>query len=144
MKTKEPILLNSKNYKSYLPLDIVAFSWAFGGAMGDAGGVNIVCKDGESYYFNWAHGDMSEDMIYEVLPVIAKCELPIVGETDRVPEGWHHISLGCGNNLIIKEEYVEPLKLAWESFSKTVEQGRLVILYNVWQQLITEIVSYEN
>lgn len=29
-KTREPIRLNSKNYKSYLPLDIVAFSWAFG------------------------------------------------------------------------------------------------------------------
>jgi len=141
MKTKEPILLNSKNYKSYLPLDIVAFSWAFGGAMGDAGGVNIVCRNGESYYFNWARGDMSEDMIYEILPVITKCELPVVGETDKVPKGWHHISLGAGNNLIIKEEYVEPLRLAWESFSKTVEQGRLVILYNVWQQLITDIVK---
>lgn len=137
----EPILLRSSNYKSFMPLDIVAFSWAFGGAMGDAGGVNIVCKDGESYYFNWAHGDMSEDMIYEVLPVIAKCELPIVGETDRVPEGWHHISLGAGNNLIIKEEYVEPLRLAWKKFCKTIEQGRYIILYNVWQQLIMDIVK---
>ena len=141
MKTKEPIRLNNKNYKSYLPLDIVAFSWAFGGAMGDAGGVIIVCRNGESYYFNWASGDVSENMIYEILPVITKCELPIVGETDIVPEGWHHISLGAGNNLIIKEEYVEPLRLAWKKFCKTIEQGRYIILYNVWQQLIMDIVK---
>lgn len=80
-------------------------------------------------------------MIYEILPVITKCELPIVGETDKVPEGWHHISLGAGNNLIIKEEYVEPLRLAWKKFSKMIEQGRYIILYNVWQQLITDIVK---
>jgi hypothetical protein len=141
METIKPILLDSKNYKSYLPLDKVAFSWAFGGAMGDAGGVNIVCGNGESYYFNWAHGDLSEGNIHEILPEITECKLPVIGETNKVPEGWHHISLGFGNNLLIKEEYIEPLKLAWKQFTQSLKKDEYVILYNVWQQLVTDIVK---
>ena len=33
----EFIELSKENYKDYLPLDIAAFSFAFAGAMGDAG-----------------------------------------------------------------------------------------------------------
>lgn len=42
----EFIELSKENYKDYLPLDIAAFSFAFAGAMGDAGGVVIITTSG--------------------------------------------------------------------------------------------------
>ena len=107
MKRTDQILLDSKNYKALLPLDIVAFSWAYGGAMGDAGGVDIVTMSGTQYYFNWAHGDLTEAQIEEILPVISQCQLPIAGDTDKVPNGW-----------------------------RQTEEGKYRILYNSWIQLL--------
>ena len=135
MKRTDQILLDSKNYKALLPLDIVAFSWAYGGAMGGAGGVDIVTTSGTQYYFNWAHGDLTEAQIEEILPVISQCQLPIAGDTDKVPDGWRHIYLGGGNNLIIKKQYAESLLKAWKDFSQT-EEGKYRILYNSWIQLL--------
>ena len=90
---------------------------------------------GTQYYFNWAHGDLTEAQIEEILPVISQCQLPIAGDTDKVPNGWHHIYLGGGNNLIIKKQYAESLLKAWKDFSQT-EEGKYRILYNSWIQLL--------
>ena len=136
----EPIILSSTNYQTYLPIDIVAFSWAFGGAMGDPGGVNIMSAYGKWFYFNWAFGDLTEAQVDEILPIISKCQLPMYGDTDKVPDGWKHIYLGCGNNLLLKVQYVDLLSNSWEEFSKT-EEGKGRILYSSWLKLMFEIVT---
>lgn len=40
-----PIELNGNNYSEFTPLDIVAFSYAAPGAMGERGGIKIVTRD---------------------------------------------------------------------------------------------------
>ena len=136
----EFIELSKENYKDYLPLDIAAFSFAFAGAMGDAGGVVIITTSGQLYYFNYAYQDFSKDDVDAILPILAQCELPIFGETDRVPEGWRHISLGAGNNLLMQNQYVEPFFKMHKEYAKTVDEidG---CLYRSWLKIMVEIVK---
>ena len=116
------IELSQENYKDYLPLDIAAFSFAFAGAMGDAGGVVIITTDGQLYYFNYVYQEFSKDDVDAILPILSQCDLPIFGETDRVPGGWRHISLGAGNNLLMQNQYVEPFFKMHKEYAKTVDE----------------------
>jgi hypothetical protein len=136
----EFIELLKENYKDYLPLDIAAFSFAFAGAMGDAGGVVIITTDGQVYYFNYVEQDFSGDDVDAILPILAQCDLPIFGDTDRVPEGWRHISLGAGNNLLMQNQYVELFFKMHEEYEKTVDEidG---CLYRSWLKIMLEIVK---
>ena len=45
------IEINSENYKDYLHLDIIAFSFAGEGAQGEGGGLWMVTSDGKPYCF---------------------------------------------------------------------------------------------
>jgi hypothetical protein len=136
----EFIELSKENYKDYLPLDIAAFSFAFAGAMGDAGGVVIITTDGQLYYFNYVYQDFSKDDVDAILPILSQCELPIFGETDRVPEGWRHISLGAGNNLLMQNQYVDSFFKMHEEYAKTVDEidG---CLYRSWLKIMVEVVK---
>ena len=136
----EFIELSKENYKDYLPLDIAAFSYAFAGAMGDAGGVVIITTDGQLYYFNYVYQDFSKDDVDAILPILSQCELPIFGETDRVPEGWRHISLGADNNLLMQNQYVELFFKMHEEYAKIVDEidG---CLYRSWLKIMVEIVK---
>jgi hypothetical protein len=134
------IELSQENYKDYLPLDIAAFSFAFAGAMGDVGGVVIITTDGQLYYFNYVYQEFSKDDVNAILPILSQCDLPIFGETDRVPEGWRHISLGAGNNLLMQNQYVESFFKMHEEYAKTVDEidG---CLYRSWLKIMVEIVK---
>jgi hypothetical protein len=136
----EFIELSKENYKDYLPLDIAAFSFAFAGAMGDAGGVVIITTSGQLYYFNYAYQDFSGDDVDAILPILAQCKLPIFGETDRVPEGWRHISLGAGNNLLIQNQYVKPFFKMHKEYAKTVDEidG---CLYRSWLKIMVKLLK---
>ena len=136
----EFIELSKENYKDYLPLDIAAFSFAFAGAMGDAGGVVIITTDGQLYYFNYARQKFTGLEIDAILPILSQCDLPIFGETDRVPEGWRHISLGAGNNLLMQNQYVEPFFKMHKEYAKTVDEidG---CLYRSWLKIMVKIVK---
>lgn len=128
------IELTSKNYRSFLPLEIVAFSYASSGAMGDAGGVVIVTTDCCIYYFNYVWGDIDEKQMEEILPIT------IPADIDSLPDEWYHMYLGCGNNLFVKQEYAERLRLAWQKYEQTLE-GRHSSLYNAWPQLVTDLLK---
>ena len=129
----ETIELTLKNYHSLLPLKIVAFSYASPGAMGDAGGVDIVTTDSCVYYLNYVWGDIDEKQIEEILPIT----MPV--DIDKIPDEWFHIYLGCGNDLFVKQEYVEPLRLAWNEYEQT-PQGHHGSFYNAWQKLLTNLL----
>ena len=49
--------IDNNNYLSYTHLNIVAFSFAHGGAMGDPGGIIIIDAEGQTYHANYAYGD---------------------------------------------------------------------------------------
>lgn len=134
------IELNSQNYRDYLPLDIAAFDFAFAGAMGDPGGVNIITRNSDKYYFNYKEGDLEWSQVIEIIPVISQSHLPVFGNTEDVPAGWCHISLDMGNNLLIKEEYVKPLNREWDKYLKTTKE-EYPLLYGVWQEFMLKILK---
>lgn len=49
------IEINSENYKDYLHLDIIAFSFAGEGAQGEGGGLCMVTSDGKLYHTNFVY-----------------------------------------------------------------------------------------
>lgn len=134
------IELNSQNYRDYLPLDIAAFDFAFAGAMGDPGGVNIITRNSDKYYFNYKEGDLEWSQVIEIIPVISQSHLPVFGNTEDVPAGWYHISLDMGNNLLIKEEYVKPFNREWDKYLKTTKE-EYPLLYGVWQEFMLKILK---
>lgn len=52
MEREDFIKIDEKSYKDYLNLDIVAFSLAYGGAMGSPGKILVVTKDANIYSMN--------------------------------------------------------------------------------------------
>lgn len=137
----EPIVLNLDNYIQYLPLDIAAFSYAFGGACGDGGGVKIVTTDGKVYYFNRLRGDLEDTEISRLIPFLVDCHFNLVGSSDNMPKGWKNIYLGLGNNLIIKEELYDSLQKAWDEYNHR-EGSNASILYCVWMDLLLQTLTF--
>ena len=62
------IEINSENYKDYLHLDIIAFSFAGEGAQGEGGGLWMVTSDGKLYHTNFAGFVMFTVVIVFALP----------------------------------------------------------------------------
>ncbi len=89
------IELNKSNYKGYLPIKEIAFSYAGGGAQGEPGGINIVDTDGKIFHLNHAFGDLTENEVYEICPPLIKVD------QRETPEGFHRINMGMGNTLYI-------------------------------------------
>ena len=51
------IEITGSNYWEYQSLDIVAFSFAYEGAMGEMGAIYIIDRDGKIYHANYCQGD---------------------------------------------------------------------------------------
>ena len=65
------IEISESNYQDYFSLDIVAFSFAYEGAMGEMGGIYIIDRGGQIYHANYFMGDdcLGRDHIKDVIPV---------------------------------------------------------------------------
>ena len=57
-----------------------------------------------------------------------------------MPKGWIHINLGRGNSLYMREEYLEPLKEAWDKYV-AIDDGEIKILYRVWLDFLVNILK---
>lgn len=136
----EPILLKLENYEQYLPLDIAALSYSFGGACGDGGGVEILTADGKLYYFNRLSGDLDDAEIIKIIPFLYDCHFLLVGSSDDMPSGWKNIYLGLGNNLVVRSDIVESLQKAWMEYNQREGTGA-TLLYCVWKDLVLQILS---
>ena len=115
------ITLTKSNYEQYLPLDIVAFSYAEGGAMGCPGEIIIVTFDQRTFVLNHCYGDLSESEIFRICPALAECEF---GPFSRhsIPLGWKYYYLGAGNHLVING------RVCW-AFEKAKGGSEYVDLY---------------
>jgi len=49
---EKEIYINKGNYREHLNLDVVAFSYAHGGAMGVGGEIIVITKDAKIYSMN--------------------------------------------------------------------------------------------
>jgi len=136
------IEITKSNYKNYDFHDIVAFSCASPGAMGDRGTVVIVTTEGSVYHTNPYLGDMTEEETFQICPLLKECHFGMFGGGD-IPEGWHSFYLGGGNHLVVNDVIVPQFL---EITEKEVNQ-KGGYLYNKWLEIVLEIInvsSYDN
>ena len=102
------IEITESNYKGYRSINIVAFSFAQPGAMGEPGGIEIIDEQGRFYHTNYCWEGISYEHLCEVVPALKDCKFEVFGH--QAPEGWEAVYLGMGNHLTIKADYYNQFK----------------------------------
>ena len=129
------IEITESNFKDFCALDIVAFSFAQPGAMGEPGGVLIVNAMGQVYHANYCNGEIDYDHLLEVVPALKDCEFGILGH--QTPTGWSPFYLGFGNHLNIKDDYSYEFEVAVaEKHFKNKGE-----LYQQWLGMVMELLG---
>lgn len=128
---RKTIAIRKANYRDFFSLDIVAFSFAMGGAMGAGGEVRMITSDGKIYSTNYVYSDMTLDEVILVCPPLNDCRLGLF-EAEVVPEGWTYFNLGCGNNLFVKDPMSQNVK-------DTGFEG--VDLYQLWDIIVLDALD---
>ena len=131
--------LTRENYKGCTGLDIIAFSSAAPGAMGDAGAVEVVTSKGEVYYANPFYEDIEMEQVFQVCPPLSECRFGVFGG-GVIPEGWKTVYLGFGNHLVLHESISEDFRKEAE-LSEIKEVGDL---YNKWMDVVRRILANRN
>lgn len=101
---RDTIELCNKDLEKSIFNDIMFFSLAEGGAMGEPGGVFFFDKKGQTYHFNYVFGDADMGKVEKLFPVLNECEFGMFGLDSKVPNGWNYVNLGMGNHLIVNGE----------------------------------------
>jgi hypothetical protein len=132
------IEIDELNYQDYTNLDIVAYSFARGGAMGDPGGIKIVDSDGQVYHANYCYGrhTIKSEHIKAVIPVFKDLRISLANcKTEN--DDWLTVDLGYGNCLFVS-------KSIRDAFNREVEAGdydTVGSLYQRWQRIVLKILS---
>ena len=105
---EKEIYINKGNYKEYANLDVVAFSYAHGGAMGVGGEIIVITKDAKIYSMNYVY-DMEIEMCDKVCPPLKDCIFGL-WDVEETPNGWKGFRLGAGNFLLLAEPLYHQLK----------------------------------
>ena len=140
------IKVSEKDLDGLLGLDIVAFQFAEGGAMGYHGGVFFVTADGNVYFtcylkpsdYSGIREYMSWKNLTLVFPPLKEFSHYIANINVVVPRGFEYEYLGAGNHLLVKQEL-------WEGFLKEAEhlhsEHPECILYNLWTEAILRVLE---
>lgn len=131
----EIIEITKANYKEYLPLNIVAFSFASPGAMGDSGAIVIVTTGGVVYLANPFYGDISEDEVFQVCPPLKDCQFGIFD--GKIPKEWQYHYMGCGNHLVIRGD----ISAQFSAILEREEKQEKVFLIEKWLDIVFEIIK---
>lgn len=136
-ETKEPnensqetgsIYLSKKNYRDYLRLDTVAFSFAHGGAQGVGGEIIVITRNASIYRMNYAYGDMAIEMCEMVCPQLRECKFGFF-DVEEAPFGWKGLSLGAGNFLVLEDSLYDRLR-------EQIAEMSPYELYGEWMDLV--------
>ena len=135
------IEITESNYQDYSSLDIVAFSFAYEGAMGEMGGIYIIDREGQIYHANYFLGDdcIDREHIKDVIPVFVDLEHGLMGSESNNPNGSSE-HLGFGNTLLISNEIRD-------GFKKKVEEAkfqRTGELFQQWPGFVLNLIGKEN
>ena len=133
MDKKEKQEITQTNYQNFKHLDIIAFSCAECGAMGEHGGIIMVDAKGYVYHTNML--EVSEEVLFSVCPPLKDCCWGFFGHCEKLPEGWMHQYLGCGNHLLVKDGYVEELKKRAKGINSVGE------LYQKWLVIVLTMIK---
>ena len=105
---EKEIYISRENYKEYINLDVVAFSYAHGGAQGVGGEIIVKTKDAKIYSMNYVY-DMEIEMCDKVCPPLKDCIFGL-WDVEETPNGWKGFRLGAGNFLLLAEPLYHQLK----------------------------------
>ena len=122
---EDKIELTHINYKDYIPINIIAFSFAYSGAQGEPGGVIMVNDKGQIFHFNYLEDKLIKDEIDEIFPFIKNYDL--IG----FEENYKEINLGMGNKLLVEKIFypkVEQMINEIKSPSNLYRQWKNIIL----------------
>lgn len=125
----EEIVLTSDNYKNNRPLEVLAFTYAELGAMGDPGKVVLIDYRARLFRFYLQEDDLKLSEVAEFFPEFSSLiSFPkkalfstTNGYLDSFYKDWSELDLGMGNHLIfksiIKKDLTEEL-LGLESYER--------------------------
>ena len=125
--------IDEKNYKEYLNLDSIAFSYAHGGAMGSGGEIIVITKDAKIYSMNYCFGDMTIEMCNQVCPPLRECSFGLI-DVEKAPEGWEGVSLGFGNFLVLSEPIYTHIKAEMLHMSPPIR-------YRSWKAIVLDYLK---
>ena len=129
MFRKEFIELNHSNYNNFIPINIIAFSYGYGGAQGEPCGVKIMDKDGKLFHFNYMENDFKGNEKDEICPMIKDLELR------KSLKEWSEKYMGAGNYLYCHNS------ISKEVEEKTKDIKGPGVLFNQWPKVIREIIK---
>ena len=129
------------NYQSYLNLEIVAFSFAYEGAMGEPGSIYIIDKAGQIYNANycWADNCIERDHIKDIIPVFEDLGFGIMG-CESYNDNWDAVYLGYGNTLLMTKDIID-------GFNKKVEEAKYEHsgeLFQHWPGIVLGLIGKFN
>lgn len=133
---RDTIELCNRDLKKSIFTDIMFFSLAEGGAMGEPGGVFFFDKNGQTYHFNYVFGDADMGKVERLFPVLGDCEFGIFGLDSKVPEGWNYVNLGMGNHLIVNDA-------VYPKFAEILGEEEPSVVYGKWVEIADSILNGE-
>lgn len=128
------ISLRKDNYKRYLPIEPIAFSYAEGGAMGSPNEVIIVDKNTKTYSFRIDNFELED--IDEIVPALRKCQFISCGEPLMATPGWNSVYLGFGNHLLVADAIYEEFAVRRAPYGNNLGD-----LYQEWIYIVEEILN---
>jgi len=123
-----PIRLSKENYIDHLFLDVVAFSYASGGAQGVGGEIIVITRDASIYSMNYVYGDMSIEMCIKVCPPLRYC-ISESFDVEVATFGWKSVYLGGGNCLMLEDSLYDRLR-------EQIEDMPPYDLYGEWIDMV--------
>ena len=125
------IELKPLNYTKYLPINIIAYSYATPGAMGSPGKVQIITKEGKFFHFNYVEDDFKENDIKAICPPIIERK----NDDHKFEEEWEELNLGMGNSLIVNKSIGQK----FEEKTKNIKGPG--DLFRKWKEIVYEIIQ---
>lgn len=129
---EKEIYISRENYKEYINLDVVAFSYAHGGAQGVGGEIIVITKDAKIYSMNYVY-DMEIEMCDKVCPPLKDCIFGL-WDVEETPNGWKGFRLGAGNFLLLAEPLYHQLKR--QMFKLAPHK-----LYGAWMDMVLNCIK---
>ncbi|MDY3274372.1 MAG: macro domain-containing protein [Agathobacter sp.] len=132
---KNTIELCNRDLKKSIFNDIMFFSLAEGGAMGEPGGVFFFDKKGQTYHFNYLFGDADMGKVEKLFPILGDCEFGMFGLDSKVPDGWNYVNLGMGNHLIVND-------VVYPKFAENLgDEDEPSVVYGKWVEIADSILN---
>jgi hypothetical protein len=130
---EDVIYIDEKNFKDYINLNVIAFSFAHGGAQGSPGEIIVITKENIIYSMNYAYSYMTIEMCDEVCPPLKECQFGFF-EVEKTPVGWKGVPLGAGNFLVLSEPIYNQIEHELLQMPPHIRYGR-------WMGIVKDLMN---